>query len=154
MSLLKVSYVVPFNYCSIYSHAVSLSVPPPVVQIVHQPERPQLFTTDSLDLICLSNVNLAVDVPVSVSMTWLGPSETAVRNDSRVHVRGAEGAMLEYDSTVRFSSLRSIDSGSYTCSSAAVPSQTSRYIIDSDVTSTATSVNAGKLAMPSSKLIH
>ena len=137
-----------------YSHAVSLSVPPPVVRIVHQPERPQLFTTDSLDLICLSNVNLAVDVPVSVSMTWLGPSGTAVRNDSRVHVLGTEGAMLEFDSSIRFSSLRSTDSGSYTCSSAAVPSQTSRYIINSDVKSTATSVNAGKLTMQAVKYIR
>ena len=114
------------------------------MKIAHQPESTQLFTTDSLDLICLSNVNLAVDVPVQVNISWLGPLRGAISTDSRVSILGVEGAMLEYDSTLRFSSLRSTDSGTYTCSSIATPKRASRYILSSNSVSTVSSVNAGK----------
>ena len=119
------------------------AVPPPTVRVVHQPDTAQLFTTDSLDLVCLSNVNLAVDIPVQVDMRWLGPLRLPVSNDSRVFVMGVEGAMLEHDSTLRFSSLRSTDSGSYTCTSTAIPAEASRYVTSSDSAAASSSVNAG-----------
>lgn len=118
------------------------AVPPPVVRVVHQPNNTQLFTTDSLDLVCLSNINLFVDVPVQVNVSWSGPLGRAVLTDGRVSVLGVEGAVLEYDSTLRFSSLRSSDSGAYTCTSIATPTQPSRYIIGSNSASTASSINA------------
>lgn len=118
-----------------------------MVRIVHQPDTAQLFTTDHLDLVCLSSVNLAVDVPIQVNITWSGPYGRAIQTNSRVSVLGTEGAMLEHDSTLRFSSLRSSDSGSYTCSSTATPFQSSRYIIASDSGSTVSSVNAGSYVL-------
>ena len=109
--------------------------------MVRQPDRVQLFTTESVDLICLSDISLAVDTPISVSMTWYGSSGNRVQSDGRVSVLGDRGMFTEHDSTLRFSSLRSSDSGTYTCSSVA--SSTSRYVVASDTTSAESSINAG-----------
>ena len=114
-----------------------------MVRIVHEPNNTELFTTDSLDLLCLSNVNLSVDVPVQVSIGWSGPLGRDVQTDSRVQILSVEGAMLEYDSTLRFTSLRSSDSGAYTCTSSAAPTQSTPYIIGSNSTSIVSSVSAG-----------
>ena len=119
------------------------AVPPPLVRIVHRPSDIQLFTTDNLDLVCLSNIILSVDVPVQVNVSWSGPMGGAIQTDGRITILGVEGAMLEHDSTLRFSSLRSSDSGNYTCISTATPTQTSRYIITSSSASTVTSISAG-----------
>ena len=114
-----------------------------MVSIIHDPDTAQLFTTDTLDLVCRCNIDLAVDVPVQVDFKWLGPSTSVISNDSRVSVVDVEGAMLEYNSILSFSSLQSSDSGSYTCTSIAAPTQTSRYIINSDSVSTVTTIDAG-----------
>ena len=114
-----------------------------MVRIIHRPSNIQLFTTDSLDLVCLSDVDLSVDVPVQVNISWSGPMGGAIQTDGRVSILGVEGAELEHDSTLRFSSLRSLDSGNYTCISTATPTRTSRYIISSSRASTVTSINAG-----------
>ena len=114
-----------------------------MVSISHEPDTAHLFTTDTLDLLCLCNVDLAVDVPVEVDIEWLGPSTSVISNDSRVSVIDAEGEMLEYNSVLSFSFLQSSDSGSYTCTLIAVPTQASRYVISSDSGSTATTVDAG-----------
>ena len=126
-----------------YIFLLACAVPPPVIRIVHRPNNTQLFTTDSLDLVCLSNVDLSVDVPVQVNISWSGPLDRAIQTDGRVSLLGVEGAMLEYDSTLRFSSLRSSDSGNYTCVSIATPTQSSRYIIGSNSASMASPVSAG-----------
>lgn len=135
-----------YNVRAIHYYYVNIpffTVPTPAVRIIHQPESVQLFTTDSLDLLCLSNVDLAVDIPVQVDIKWLGPSTNVISNDSRISVVDTEGAMLEYDSRLSFSSLQSSDSGIYTCTSTAVPMQSSRYIINSNSGSTVTLVDAG-----------
>ena len=116
-----------------------------MVSITSKPDSTQLFTTENLDLVCLSNVNLAVDVPVQVTINWLGPSGRAINtlSDRHISILGVEGAMLEYDSTLRFSSLQSAHSGTYTCSSVATPANTSRYVLNSDSASITSLVNAG-----------
>ena len=115
------------------------------MSILRKPDSTQLFTTENLDLVCLSNVNLSVDVPVRVTINWLGPSGQAINvsADSHVSILSIEGAMLEYDSTLRFSSLQSAHSGTYTCSSVATPVHTSRYVLNSDSASITSLVNAG-----------
>ena len=120
-----------------------IAVPTPVVRIIPEPDTAQLFTTDTLDLLCLCNLDLAVDVPVQVDIKWLGQSASVMSNDSRVSVVDSEGEVLEYNSILSFSSLQSSDSGTYTCTSIVVPLPTSRYIINSDSGSTATTFDAG-----------
>ena len=111
-----------------------------MVRVVRQPDRTQFFTTESVDLVCLSDINLAVDTPISVDMTWSGSSGNRMQSNGRVSVLGDRGTFTEHDSTLRFSSLRSSDTGTYTCSSVA--SSTSRYVVASNTTSAVNSINA------------
>ena len=128
-------------------HIVSIPhiVPPPVVRMVRQPDITQFFTTDHMELICLTNVNSAVDTSVSVDLTWSGPSGGNVQSDGRVSVLGVQGVLLEYNSTLRFSSLRSSDSGTYTCSSIVTSVPASRFIVTSNSISAVSTVNAGNM---------
>ena len=113
---------------------------------MRQPDKAQFFTTESVDLICLSDISLAVDTPISVDMTWSGSSGNRMRSDGRISVLGDRGTFTEHDSTLRFSSLRSSDTGTYTCTSMA--SSTSRYVVASNSTSAASSVNASMCRYP------
>ena len=63
-----------------------------------------------------------------------------MRSDGRISVLGDRGTFTEHDSTLRFSSLLSSDTGTYTCTSMA--SSTSRYVVASNSTSAASSINA------------
>ena len=114
--------------------------------MVRQPNRTQFFTTESVDLVCLSDVNLAVDTPIIVNMTWSGSSGNRMRSDGRISVLGDRGTFTEHDSTLQFSSLRSSDTGTYTCSSVA--SSTSRYVVASSTTSAVNSINASMCRCP------
>ena len=107
---------------------------------MRQPDKAQFFTAESVDLICLSDISLAVDTPISVDMTWSGSSGNRMRSDGRISVLGDRGTFTEHDSTLRFSSLLSSDTGTYTCTSMA--SSTSRYVVASNSTSAASSINA------------
>lgn len=107
--------------------------------MVHQPESTQFFITESVDLVCLSDIDLAVDTPINVSMTWSGPSGNRMRSDGHISVLGDRGTFTEHDSTLRFSSLHSSDTGNYTCSSVA--SSTSRYVVSSSTTSAVNIIN-------------
>ena len=108
--------------------------------MVRQPDEVQFFTTESVDLVCLSDINLAVDTPISVDMTWSGSSGNRMQSDGRISVLGDRGTFTEHDTTLRFSSLRSSDTGTYTCMSVA--SSTSPYVVASNTTSAASSINA------------
>jgi hypothetical protein len=119
---------------------VSVLVPPPTVRVVHQPDEDQYFATESVDLICLSDISLAVDTPISVGMTWYGSSGNRTQSDGHISVLGDRGSFTEHDSTLRFSLLRSSDSDTYTCTSIA--SSTSRYVVASEPTSAESSINA------------
>ena len=119
---------------------------------MRQPDKAQFFTTESVDLICLSDISLAVDTPISVDMTWSGSSGNRMRSDGRISVLGDRGTFTEHDSTLRFSSLRSSDTGTYTCTSIA--SSTSRYVVASNSTSAASSVNASMCRYPSSCAVY
>lgn len=142
MSLSKVSSLHNNNHLHTDNYCVNsiIIVPPPTVRVVHQPDKVQFFTTDSVDLICLSDINLAVDTPITVDMTWSGSSGNRMQSDGRISVLGDRGTFTEHDSTLQFSSLRSSDTGTYTCTSVA--SSTSRYVVASNTTSAASSINA------------
>lgn len=111
------------------------------MRVVRQPDKGQFFTIESVDLVCLSDISLAVDTPISVSMTWYGPSGNRVQSGGHISVLGDRGTFTEHDSTLQFSLLRSSDSGTYTCTSIA--SSSSRYVVASETISAASSINAG-----------
>ena len=108
--------------------------------MVHQPDKVQFLTTEGVDLFCLSDINLAVDTPISVNMTWSGSSGNRMLSDGRISVLGDRGTFTEPDSTLQFSSLRSSDTGTYTCTSVA--SSTSPCVVANNTTSAASSINA------------
>ena len=89
--------------------------------ILRQPEHlTQLYTTDSLVLTCVIELIPEVDTHVAISSKWSGHS-SLTDNERRVISSNLEGDQLEYRTSVRFSSLKSSDSGSYTCSAIVRP---------------------------------
>ena len=67
-----------------------------------------------------------------------------ISSDGHITVVSVAGTNLEFNSALKFSSLRSSDSGTYTCFS--VVSLVSSYIVSSDSVSASITVTASKLA--------
>ena len=127
-----------------HSHFPSLYpiVPPPTVEIVSHPNTTQLFTTQQLNLTCYTHLDPAVDTAVGVANTWSGPSGV-MSSDGHVSIVAVAGTKLEFNSGLYISSLRSSDSGTYSCFSTA--SLVSSYIVSSDSVSATVVITASKL---------
>ncbi len=121
--------------------SISIPVPQPTVRVVPQPNTTQLFTTQQLNITCHTVLHPAVDTPVGVANTWSGPSGV-MSSDGHITVTGVAGTDLEFNSALRFSSLQSSDSGSYTCFSTV--SLVSSYIASGDTVSASIVVTASK----------
>ena len=121
---------------------LSIPVPPPLVQVVPHPNTTQLFTTQQLNITCFTSLHPAVDTAVGVANTWSGPAGV-ISSDGHVTVVSVAGTNLQFNSALRFSSLRSSDSGTYTCFS--VISLVSSYIVGSDSISASVVITASKL---------
>ena len=120
---------------------LSVPVPRPTVRVVPYPNTTQLFTTQELNITCHTILHPAVDTLVGVANTWSGP--TGVMSSSgHITIIGVTGTYLEFNSTVNFASLRSSDSGTYTCFSTV--SLVSSYIASDDTISASIDINASK----------
>ena len=111
------------------------------MRVVPYPNTTQLFTTQQLNITCHTILHPAVDTQVGVVNTWSGPSGV-MSSSGHITVVGVSGTNLEFNSTVRFSSLQSSDSGTYTCFSTV--SLVSSYIASGDTVSASIVVTASK----------
>ena len=116
-------------------------VPPPTVKVVPHPNTTRLFTTQQLNITCHTVLHPAVDTAVGVANTWTGPSGV-MSSSGHITVVGVAGTDLEFNSSVQLSSLRSSDSGSYTCISTV--SLSSSYIVSSTSISASVVISASK----------
>ena len=133
--------------CQIYPlHFLSPSILPPVtsdsVNTTHSPSIETLYTTDQLNLTCVTRVNQAVDVPVVVTHQWTGPGGV-VSSSSGVYVSGVTGSGHTYTSMVMFNFLLSSHSGTYSCSSTVSSVGSPVFIAPGAVETSSTSFNAG-----------
>ena len=116
--------------------------------ILREPEHPmQLFTTDSLVLTCVIDLIPEVDSYVTVNSQWSGHSSLTDR-ERRVIVSDLEGVRLTYNTSVTFSTLKSSDSGTYTCSATVTPVR-ERNLIESQTVDETISISVGKLIISS-----
>ena len=79
---------------------------------------------------------------MTFSNTWSGPSG-GISSDSRITVGSVTVEELKFQSSLHFNSMKSSDTGTYTCSSIVRPTVVSLYVKSSDSTSSNTSVDAG-----------
>ena len=112
------------------------------MRVVPHPNITQLFTTQQLNITCHTILHPAVDTAVGVANTWSGPSGVISSDGRDITVVGVAGTDLEFNSAVRFSSLRSSDSGTYTCFSTV--SLVSSYIASGDTVSASIIVTASE----------
>ena len=127
-------------------HFLYPSILPPVtsdsVNVTRSPSIATLYTTDQLNLTCVTKVHQAVDVPVVVTHQWTGPGGV-VSSSSGVSVSGVTGSGYTYTSMVMFNSLLSSHSGTYNCSSTVSPVGSPVFIAPGAVETSSTSFNAG-----------
>ena len=71
-----------------------------------------VVTGSSLTLTCTIELSEAVDIPVTVSTVWNGPSGTQFTTTTSVATRMT---VTFYTSTVTIGSVEASDSGEYTC---------------------------------------
>ena len=91
-------------------NGVFFSVPAPVVTTVRDPSSStQLFTTNSLVLICLVELDAAVDTSVAVNTQW-----SVTPSAPHVAIFPALRAP-PYPSLIQFFSLKLNDTGTYVC---------------------------------------
>ena len=114
--------------------------------ISRNPDHPvQLYTTNNLTLTCVIELASEVDSPIIVNARWSGHS-SLTDNQRRVIVSELKGTRLVYKSFVTFSTLKSVDSGSYVCSASVSPqdNSSSSHIFESWSTSDSLSISVGK----------
>ena len=103
----------------------------------------QLYTTDSLTLTCIVEIDPAIDTRVAITSQWSGhPSLT--NEGRRVAVSELEGVSPSYTSVVTFTTLKSVDSGSYICSARIVPQENHGTLLPSNRSSDAVNINVGE----------
>ena len=121
------------------------SVPEPTVLISRVPENPlQLYTTDSLTLTCIVEIDPATDTRVAITSQWSGHS-SLTNEGRRVVVSELEGISPSYTSVVTFTTLESIDSASYVCSAKVVHHQNPGTDVESNWSSESITIDVGKL---------
>ena len=115
------------------------------MSVSRSPDHPvQLYTTNHLTLTCVIEIASEVDSPIIVNARWSGHSSLTDR-ERRVIVSELTGRELIYKSYVTFSTLKSVDSGSYTCSASVSPqANTSDSLIGSQSRSNSLSISVGK----------
>lgn len=107
------------------------TVPQPTILIAHEPENPlQLYTTDSLTLTCIVEIDPAIDTRVAITTQWSGQS-SLTSEGHRVVVSELEGVSPSYSSVVTFTALKAIDSGSYVCSAKIIPDENPATVVES-----------------------
>ena len=114
------------------------------MSIFRDPEYPvQLFTSHSLVLTCVIELIPEVDSYVTISSRWSGHT-SLTDSERRVIVSDLEGIQLMYNTSVTFSSLKSSDNGSYTCSAFISPQPESEHLIGSPVSEESIDISVGK----------
>ena len=113
--------------------------------MLRTPENPvKLFTTNSLVLTCLIELIPEVDSYIIVNSQWRGHT-SLTDSERRVIVSELEGIHLMYNTSVTFSTLKSTDSGSYTCSAAISPQEQNSHLISSSRIEETISISVGML---------
>ena len=107
------------------------------------PAADTLFTSNDLNMTCVTTVNQAVDTSVQVTHKWEGPGGV-LTTVNETTVSNVTSLGRDYSSTVYFSSLRSSHSGTYTCSSSVSAVETSGSVVTSVLQTASNSFNASK----------
>ena len=105
------------------------------------------YTGQSLQLKCWTHLNDSIDTSVQIIHTWTGPSGT-ITTDSRKQVTRISKTQGAYLSSLTFHSLRTSDSGTYSCLSTIQPNENyhvSSFISSSNPKIASIAVNAGKM---------
>ena len=109
--------------------SLNVAVPAPRVHITSTPT--VVYTTDHLNLTCITVLNPEVDTPMTVTHSWRGPSGSISSNSSRITVSTAVVGQI-YSSYIFFhSGIQSSDAGSYYCTANASSTLSSSYIVAS-----------------------
>ncbi|CAI8046104.1 hypothetical protein GBAR_LOCUS25483, partial [Geodia barretti] len=123
------------------SFVVQVQIPEPTVTILRAPEHSvQLFTTDSLVLTCVIELIPEVDSYVAINSQWRGHS-SLTDSERRVIVSELVGLHLKYNTSVTFNTLKTTDSGSYTCSATVGPQERNNHLISSSRTAETISIS-------------
>ena len=122
----------PPSFCSSYC-PLSLSVPAPGVSVTSNTGGGPAFQGAELVITCTVSVDLAVDTPFTVSLSWSSePGE--VLNGSNVTISETTESGHEFTSTVTISPVNISDSAQYTCTASVSPSGTVGVIASSENT--------------------
>ena len=116
----------------------SLFFPVPIsVTLRRIPSTDILSAGINLTLICIIQLNTAVDTNVMVNTSWTGPNATFAFN-SRISITNVSESVPPYKTTVLFSPLNVTDSGLYTCQADVRPNLSSPFIVMNSDTATHT----------------
>ena len=118
-------------------------VPAPLVSVTvtNNTTNPTWPIGDNVTLICIVELSLVVDIPVTVNTTWRGPAGF-MENPMAL----SDVANTSYSSMVTISSFENIHSGDYICTAEimAMEVSLSQYLNDSRIVSNETRITTGK----------
>ncbi len=123
-------------------YVYSITVIPSQSTLVRSPSEATVYTSDSLNLTCTTSINPAVNTEVRVTHRWVGPNGV-LASGSSMSISEVTGSGQDYTSTVQFNSLRSSDSGSYSCFAVVYSEPSSISIATSEGVSLTTTFKAG-----------
>lgn len=134
-----------YNTCC---YKFAIIVPPGSVTVSRSPSSGTLYTSDALSLTCVTTLtsSIAVDVPVYVSHQWIGPRGVVINTGNGILVSEVSISGLEHRCNLTIPSLRSSQSGTYTCSSIVGPRWDSENILQSTAQVSAVSIPIGMCA--------
>ena len=97
-------------------------------------EYADLLACTTLTIYCDITIDVNVDTPFNVEVTWTHNNNTTLLSNSRMMiVYPYSTSFNEYQSRIEFSTLNStIDSGIYTCDVSVTSDSNYLYVIDSE----------------------
>ena len=120
------------TYSSIVTLSSLLLVPPPQLTLSITPSTTPLYESTAVNLNCSASLDSSVDIPVTMSSFWIGPSgDQLPKSNSRTSVVN----MLQsptYHSVLSFNPVDDVDSGDYQCNMSVTSSSNSRVLSSSN----------------------
>ena len=117
-----------------YYHLTFWAVPSPSVTITSVPLSPVRPVGSAASVTCTMEFNTMVDIPLTVTTEWIGPSGIMV-TDSTSTEQPAVGNSTIYTSTATISSFGRNESGLYTCKATSSSASLNPFIRDSTASS-------------------
>ncbi len=109
--------------CMILFHTShSATVPQPIVEVTTLRSSSPLYAGSGLTLMCAVEIDASVDIPYTITVTWL-KSEASISSNDRTTISNiTQSSSLSYNSRLSFNPLSSVsDSGTYTCQVSLSP---------------------------------